>query len=73
MRSKGEQLMSKKTVIIDLDEHIYDFLTAEADDIECGVEAHISSILYQRNIESRLFAAQFDEMILRESSAILDN
>ena len=62
--------MSKITVTIELDKHIFDFLKAEADDINSGVEAHISSILYQRNIESRLFTAQLDEMIMRESSTI---
>ena len=65
--------MSKKKITVELDEHIYDYLKAEADDIDSGVEAHISSILYQRNIESRLFAAQLDDMIKRESSSILDN
>ena len=65
--------MPKITVTIELDEHIYDFLKAEADDTENSVETYISSLLYQRNIESRLFTAQLNDMIKRESSAILNN
>ena len=56
--------MNQIEVTVKLDEQIYDFLKREAEDIGESLETHIASLLYQRNIESRLFAKQMDEMVM---------
>jgi len=60
--------MTTKKVTIELDEHIFDSLQDEADDVNDTIETHIASILYQRNIQSRLFASRLDDMIKNNSN-----
>jgi len=58
--------MNKIEVTVKLDKHIYDFLKREAEDIGEDLEPHITSLLYQKYIQSRLFAIQMDEMVMEE-------